>query len=162
MPPDGSTLPPADQRYFEDYQPGTIHRFGPAIVDRTEMLEFARRFDPQRFHIEEGENGAAPIASGWFTVGLTMRLFVGHYLPTVAAMPSPGVDEIRWLAAVRAGDRLALNLTILDTRRSRSKPGVGIVRTQAELFNQRDECVMTMLLTSFFAARSATERSGAC
>ncbi|HLY58778.1 MAG TPA: acyl dehydratase [Stellaceae bacterium] len=120
------------------------------------MAEFARLYDPQRFHLEEGEGGAAPIASGWYTVGLMMRLFVRDFLPTVASLPSPGIDELRWLAPVRAGDRLMLRLTVLDSRYSRTRPDRGIVRSRAEILNQDDEPVMTMLLTSFIAARPTT------
>lgn len=153
---DTATLPPAGERYFEDYRAGSVYRSGPVTADRTEMAEFARLYDPQRFHLEEGEGGAAPIASGWYTVGLMMRLFVRDFLPTVASLPSPGIDELRWLAPVRAGDRLMLRLTVLDSRYSRTRPDRGIVRSRAEILNQDDEPVMTMLLTSFIAARPTT------
>jgi acyl dehydratase len=118
------------------------------------MLEFSQRFDPQPFHLERSGGGTPLIASGWFTVAVMMRLLVDHFLPT-HAMPSPGADELRWLLPVHEDDLLTLQVTVLETRRSRSKPDRGIVRTRAELFNQCDACVMSVLLTSFIATRPA-------
>ena len=94
------------------------------------------------------------IASGWHTAGIAMRLIVDHYLSRVASLASPGVDELRWPTPVRPGDSLRLRTTILDTRRSRSKPDRGLVRTRAELLNQDDQIVLSLLAMNLFRLRN--------
>jgi acyl dehydratase len=139
---------PADlaARYFEDYVPGLVVRYGPIGVDAEEIADFGRRFDPQPFHVDphRAEAFGGLIASGWHTAGLMMRLLVDHFLPREAGLGSPGVDELRWLAPVRPGDELSLRITVTEARRSRSKPDRGLVRTENEVVNQRGEPVMTL------------------
>ncbi|NTV87399.1 MAG: acyl dehydratase, partial [Burkholderiaceae bacterium] len=108
--------PQREQRWFEDYRPGLVLEFGAIPVDEGEVIEFARRYDPQPFHIDaeaaaQGAYGGL-IASGWHTGSLMMRLLVEHFLPGQAGLASPGVDELRWLAPVRPGDSLSLRLTV--------------------------------------------------
>src|SRR6202012_2325230 len=83
------------------------------------------------------------IASGWHTAAMTMRLFVEHYLSKVATLPSPGIDELRWLRPVRPGDPLRVRVTGLEAGRSKSKPDRGIVHSLVEVLNQNGEVVMT-------------------
>src|SRR5262245_22295211 len=89
-----------DDRYFEDYVEGEVHRFGSIAVEFEEIVAFANRFDPQSFHTDVEAAKKTPfgeiIASGWHTAGLMMRLLVQHYLSHVASLGSPGIDEIRW------------------------------------------------------------------
>jgi acyl dehydratase len=146
-----------EQRWFEDYQPGLVLEFGSIRVDEAELIEFARRYDPQPFHIDadaaaKGAFGGL-IASGWHTGSLMMRLLVEHYLSPVASLGSPGLDELRWLAPVRPGDTLSARVTILETRRSQSKPDRGLVRAQMEVLNQRREVVMSMKALNFTLCR---------
>jgi acyl dehydratase len=120
-------------------------------------VEFARRYDPQYFHIDpelavDGPFGGL-IASGWQTGAVVMRLFVDHYLAQAASLGSPGMDEIRWLRPVRPGDSLRIRVTVLESRISRSKPDRGIVKASIEAFNQRDELVATMVGNNFIARR---------
>jgi acyl dehydratase len=135
------------ERYFEDYTVGLVDEFGDVLVTAEEIVEFARRYDPQAMHIDAEASARGPfrglIASGWHTSAMTMRLFVEHYLSRVATLPSPGIDELRWLLPVRPGDRLRVRVTVTEARRSRSKPDRGIVRSLVEVLNQRDEVVMT-------------------
>jgi len=135
-------------RYFEDYLPGAVHEFGSVQVDEAGIIDFARRYDPQEFHIDPVAAARGPfgglIASGWHTGSLMMRLFVDHYLSPVSSLGSPGIDELRWLRPVRPGDTLRVRATILETKRSRSKPDRGVVRTLSEVLNQSGEVVMTM------------------
>ena len=148
-------------RYFEDYRPGTVHEFPDTItVDEQRMIEFATEFDPQPFHVDKNADGpfGGLIASGWHTAAMMMRLFADNYLSPVASLASPGVDQIRWLVPVRAGDTLRLRATVLDARRSTSKPDRGIVRTGVELLNQRDEVVMTLDATNFLLSRDPDQR----
>ena len=147
------------RRYFEDYEPGSVHEFGSIIVREEEVLAFGRRFDPQVFHTDpkaaaETEYGGL-IASGWHTAGLMMRLYSDHYLSKVATLVSPGVDNLRWLRPVRPGDELSLRITIAEARRLRSKPDRGLVRSDIEVLNQRGEVVMTVSALNFFLCRSA-------
>ncbi|MEI8183847.1 MAG: MaoC family dehydratase, partial [Desulfomonile sp.] len=108
---------PAEDRYFEDYVPGSVHEFGSIAVEEAEMINFARRFDPQPFHIDpeaaKQSIFGGLIASGWHTASLAMRLLVDHYISHVASLGSPGVDELRWLKPVRPGDTLSVRITLL-------------------------------------------------
>jgi acyl dehydratase len=148
---------PAEQRYFEDYVAGSVHEFGSVGVEEAEVLAFARRFDPQVFHTDpeaaQHTVYGGLIASGWHTAGMMMRLFVDHFLSSVASLGSPGVDEIRWRKPVRPGDTLSVRVTILEANRSRSKPDRGIVRSAVEVLNQQGEVVMTMQGINMFLCR---------
>ncbi|MEW5958117.1 MAG: MaoC family dehydratase [Chloroflexota bacterium] len=146
-----------NNRYFEDYIAGSVHEFGPIGVEEAKIITFARRFDPQPFHLDpeavrETMFGGL-IASGWHTASLMMRLMVDHYLSRVASLGSPGVDELRWLKPVRPGDELSVRVAILETKRSRSKPERGIVRSFVEVLNQEGEVVMSMKAVNFMLCR---------
>lgn len=117
--------------FWEDLVPGRRFDLGVTEIDGDEMLAFARRFDPQWYHTDPAlaatsEYGGL-IASGFFTVSLFMRAYVDGLLARAAAAASPGLEELRWLAPVRAGDRLAVALEVLDQTRSASKPDCGTV-----------------------------------
>lgn len=154
---------PPEHHHFEDYVPGSSAMFGPITVTEDEIVEFARRYDPQAIHADAVAAAAGPfgglIASGWHTVCLVMRMLVEGYLAHGAALVSPGVDELRWLKPVRAGDMLRVRVTVLEATRSRSKPDRGLVRTRIETVNQRDEVVMTMTAMNLFRCR-ATGQGG--
>jgi acyl dehydratase len=117
--------------FFDDLVPGSVFDLGATDVDGAEMLAFARRFDPQWYHVDEAlaaESAyGAPIASGFFTVSLFMRQYVDHVLSRAAAAASPGLEELRWTAPVYAGDRLVSRLTVLERAASRAQPGFGTV-----------------------------------
>lgn len=148
---------PIDQRYFEDYLPCAVHRFGEMHVTEDEIIEFARRYDPQDFHTDPeraaGTTFGGLIASGWMTCGMMMRMYSEHYLTHNASLASPGVDELRWLQPVRPGDVLSLRVTVVEARRSRSKPDRGLVRSRIEVLNQRDEVVLSMLAMNMVGCR---------
>jgi acyl dehydratase len=148
-----------DQRYFEDYVPGLTAEYGPLVVEADEIVAFAQRYDPQDIHTDPARAAGGPfgglIASGWQTVGLMMRLYVRHYLSSVASLASPGVDELRWLAPVRPGDALSVRVTVRDARRSRSKPDRGLVHTFIEVKNQHGAAVMTMRAMNLLRCRDA-------
>jgi len=151
---------PAHDRYFEDYIPGEVFEFGERTVSEAEIVEFARQFDPQYFHIDpekaKTSRFGGVIASGWHTVSLVMRIYVDHFVSHVASLASPGTDEIRWPNPVRPGDTLRLRVTILDSRLSRSKSDRGVVRSKLEALNQKDELVLSLIGISILARRPQT------
>ena len=147
----------APERWFEDYRPGLVVTAGPVIVSEAEILDFARRYDPQPMHTdkaaaEAGQFGGL-IASGWHTAALTMRLVATNFLSPASGLASPGIDELRWLKPVRPGDALSLRATIIEARPSHSKPDQGIVRSLCEILNQHGEVVMTLKPVSIIRRR---------
>lgn len=145
------------ERWFEDYLPGTVHELGTVTVDEAEVLEFARRFDPQPIHTDPGFAARGPfggiIASGWHTCSLMMQRYAVDYLSPASSLASPGMDELRWLQPVRPGDALTVRVTIESARASDSKPDRGVVRSLIEVLNQRGEPVMTMHAVNMIARR---------
>ncbi|GLY25301.1 MaoC/PaaZ C-terminal domain-containing protein [Micromonospora sp. NBRC 101691] len=117
--------------FFEDLTPGRWFDLGMLTVDGDEMVAFARRFDPQWYHVDEElarqSHHGGLIASGFYTVSLFMRAYVDHVLSRAAADASPGLEELRWLAPVRAGDRLAVRLDVMGSKPSTARPGLGTV-----------------------------------
>jgi acyl dehydratase len=149
---------PVTERYFEDYVAGRTFEYGKISLSADEIIEFAKRFDPQPIHIDPQAAARGPfaglIASGWHTAGVMMRLLADHYISHVAGMASPGVDEIRWLKPVRPGDTLSIRVTVLETKRSRSKPDRGVVHSFVEVMNQHKEVVMTLKPVSIVRCRA--------
>src|SRR5580692_12116683 len=153
---------PIDDRYFEDYVQGAVYEYGYITVTEAEILDFARAFDPQPIHIDPEFAAAGPfhglIASGWHTAGILMRMFADHCLSRVASLASPGIDELRWPAPVRPGDSLRLRCTFTETRRSRSKPDRGLVRTRGELLDSGDRTVLSLLAMNLLGCREPGSR----
>jgi len=150
------TTPP-DDRYFEDYVPGSVHEFGSITVDEQEVLDFGRRFVPLSYHIDKEAAKQSIygglIASGWHTAALMMRIYTENYLSQVANLGSPGGDELRWDKPVFPGDELSVRATVLEARRSESRPDRGIVRTCVEVLNQKREVVMSIKMVNFVRGR---------
>jgi acyl dehydratase len=155
--PNSTFAVPRENRYFEDYVVGSIHEFGSIVVTEEEVIAFARRYDPQVFHIDpvaaKNTKFGGLIASGWLTAGLMMRLLVDNVVSAVASLGSPGVNELRWLKPVRPGDELSIRVTIREARRSRSKPDRGAVSNYVEVLNQNQEVVMTMQSVGMYLCR---------
>jgi len=149
---------PLKQRFFEDYRVGEVFEFGDELVTEQEIVEFANRYDPQPFHVDPAaatnSSFGGLIASGWMTAGIMMRMLVEHFISREAGMGSPGIDELRWLRPVRPGDRLRTRVTILETRRSSSKPDRGMVLTLDEVLNQDGDVVMTLKGWGMYRART--------
>lgn len=145
------------ERYFEDYEPGSVHEYGEIEVEAGDIIDFANRFDPQFFHVDPIAAEQGPfqglIASGWHTAGMMMSLFVDHYLSHVASLGASGVDELRWPRPVRPGDTLRLRATVIDAVASKSKPDRGVVRTRAELINQNGELVFSAVVPNILLRR---------
>jgi acyl dehydratase len=146
-------------RYWEDFAIGDVTELGTVDVTADEIVEFATKFDPQPFHIDEEAAKHGPFgglaASGWHTAALFMGMFVRTILLDSASMGSPGVEEIRWTAPVRPGDTLSGRVTVTDVQPSSKNPMRGTVFTISEVFNQDGELVMTMKARGFFARRAS-------
>ncbi len=127
---------PGEDKYFEDYEAGRVYELGSVQVELAEVVEFATRYDPQYFHIDESRAKESIyggiIASGWHTASMMMRIFADNFLSDVSSMGSPGLDELRWYLPVRPGDTLFVSAIVLETRLSKSKPDRGVMRTRTE------------------------------
>jgi acyl dehydratase len=148
---------PLKERWFDDFAVGERFEFGAYTVSADEIVEFARRYDPQPFHLDP-EAGARShfgglVASGWNTSAVLMRLLCDHFIPPASSMGSPGVDEVRWLKPVRPGDTLHARSEIIECRPSQSKPDRGVLRARHELVNQQGEVVMTMVGMGMYRRR---------
>ncbi|CCH16030.1 MaoC/PaaZ C-terminal domain-containing protein [Micromonospora lupini] len=148
--------------FFEDLVPGLTVDLGTVTVDGDEMLAFARRFDPQWYHVDpqlaEASRHGGVIASGFYTVSLFMRAYVDHLLSRAAADASPGLEELRWLAPVRAGDRLAVRVDVMGARPSSARPGLGTVILTGTMLrlgpdNRPEQEVLRTRFRGWFALR---------
>lgn len=139
--------------------PGSVRTSGTVLVTEEEIIEFAKRYDPQVFHTDpvaaRDSIYGGLVASGWHTAAMAMRLIVENYLSGVASVGSPGVDEVRWLQPVRPGDRLSVRVTVLEARRSESKPDRGIVRSLVEVLNQDMALVMSFKGVNIMLCRNS-------
>ena len=153
-----------DLLYWEDLQPGEALEIGSHTFTEEEIIAFARQFDPQPFHVDPEAAKKSffkgLIASGWHTCSVGMRLMVDKYVNRSASLGSPGLDNIRWLAPVRAGDTITYRRVILAARVSESKPEVGLLQTRSEAVNQRGEIVMTMEGWGMFRRRYPGKSAG--
>jgi acyl dehydratase len=145
--------------YWEDFKLGERIEMGRYTFGEAEIVDFARQFDPQPFHVDAEAARKSffggLIASGWHTCSVGMRLTVESHLGNAASLGSPGLDNIRWLKPVRAGDTVAYSRVVLETRASESRPGVGLVKSRWEAVNQAGEMVMTMEGWGMFGRRPA-------
>lgn len=134
---------------FEDINIGQHFECGEYPVTREEILDFARKYDPQPFHVDEEAAARTMygglIASGWHTCAMAMRQICDHFLNQAAGIGSPGIDEIRFLRPVRPGDVLRVSLDVIEVTPSRSKPDRGSIRHKVLVLNQKDEVVLTFI-----------------
>jgi acyl dehydratase len=143
--------------YFEDYALGSTYECGSVSIDQASIIAFAKEFDPQPFHVDPVAAAAGPygglIASGWHTAALVMRLLVENYLAAESSLGSAGLDELRWPHPVRPGDTLRVRATVVESRRSLSKPDRGIVKTMVEATNSGGATVMRATAINFILVR---------
>jgi len=144
-------------RYLEDFQEGQVFELGEETISEKEILDFARRFDAQPFHVDPQAAGKSMygglIASGWHTGSLFMGLLVRGLLHDVASLGAPGLDELKWLKPVRPGDTLQKRLTIVGNRVSTKDPRRGSLTCFGELFNQGGERVLSIRWSAMIARR---------
>lgn len=139
---------------FVEFHAGQVIETGPYELGEAELIDFAQRYDPQWFHTDPqaavaGIHGGL-IASGWQTCGIAMRLVADAALQGSESFASPGLAYVKWPHPVRAGDRLSLRATVIDTRRASSKPTLGILRWRWQLFNAAGHEVLDLEATSLF------------
>ena len=143
---------------FQDFTPGRVFEHGPRRLPRDEMIAFAVEFDPQPMHLDEAAARETMLgglsASGWYLCCILMRMCVDAFVGRSSSMGAPGVEEVRWIVPVRPDDELSLRATVLDTRTSKSRPEMGFVRFQFELFNTRGQRVMTLTTSLMLALRA--------
>ena len=144
--------------HFEDFEPGQVYELGTRLVTESEIVAFAREWDPQPFHVDpeaakESVFGGL-IASGWQTGAMWMRMYVDTMLGS-AARGSPGIEELRWLAPVRPDDTLSGRLTVLEATPSATRPDRGTIRIRGEMVNQDGVTVMSMTSRGHFGRRPA-------
>ena len=144
--------------YWEDLVQGSVRELGSVTPTAQEIIEFARQFDPQPFHVDEaaGSNSiyGALCASGWHTCSMAMRLTVENFLNEAASLGSPGLENLRWLKPVFPGDTLSLRQTITQSRPLRKRPDAGLVRSVWEMYNQHGDKVLQMEGYGMFGRRT--------
>lgn len=146
---------------FEDFKPGHFATLGPRHVTREEIISFAAEYDPQPMHLDE-EAGRRSLAgglsgSGWHMCALAMRMQVDGIIGQADSLGGLGVDEVKWLAPLRPGDDLTLEVHVDDARVSRSRPSAGIVKVRAEMFNASGEKLMTIVSNGLFRRRVSAQ-----
>jgi acyl dehydratase len=138
----------SDLVYFEDVEVGRTERFGRYLVTAEEIIEYARQFDPQPFHVDEDAARQSMfgglIASGWHTGAIFIRMICQHAVPNAATTGAIGFDDLKWLKPVRPGDILSVETRVKEKVDRPSRHGVGTVKIEGRVINQRDEAVMTL------------------
>ncbi|MBD3771429.1 MAG: MaoC family dehydratase [Rhodobacterales bacterium] len=148
-------------RYYEDLVIGTVTKSERTYeVTREEVIDFASKYDPQAFHLDDEAAAKTHFgrlsASGWHTAAMTMRMMVEGWQtqePT-AGLGSPGVDELRWKKPVYPGDTLRVESKLIFKRRMKSRPEIGLMKTEQTVYNQNDEIVMTMVSNGMIQVRN--------
>lgn len=143
--------------YLDDLKPGEVRDLGAVTLSEQEIVDFAKLYDPQSFHVDVEAAASSiyggVIASGWQTVCVFMRLFVDGFLIDAAAMGSPGLDELRWLHPVRPEDRLQAKVEVVEVRPSRSRRDRGIAKLRCIMTNQTGADVLTFVANVLFQRR---------
>ena len=144
--------------YFEDLEIGKRASFGRYDVTREEVIEFAKKYDPQAFHLDDEVAAKTHFgrlsASGWHTCAMTMAMMVENMKNVKqAGLGSPGVDQLMWKKPVYPGDTLRVESEVIEKRRSKSRPEMGLFKSRAKVFNQNDEVVLEMTSNGLIAVR---------
>jgi acyl dehydratase len=152
----------SEQWYFEDFHPGQEIDLGTRTVSEEEIVAFATQFDPQPFHVDREAAGASiygsVIASGWHTCSMMMRMVVDGLMARASSMGSPGLDNVRWLKPVRAGDTLHVRYHTREVKASNTRPDRGVVWSKWIATNQHGEEVCTIEGMGMFARRTPGAR----
>jgi acyl dehydratase len=144
---------------FEDFPPGHFGTFGPRHVTREEILAFAAEFDPQPMHLDEEAASRSMLGglsgSGWHLGSIMMRMMCDGYIGRTASLGSPGINELRWLAPLRPGDDLTLDIEVTEARVSRSRSKTGIVTFKAVVRNAAGQALCELVSPIMVERRAA-------
>jgi acyl dehydratase len=158
-------------KFLEDIAVGEPTSLGSHTFTADDIKRFARRYDPQPFHLDEAaaarSHFGALCASGWHTAATWMRLMVEHQVREAAAQrargeavadlgPSPGFREMKWLKPVYVGDTIKYSTEIIDKRVSNSRPGWGIITIRNTGVNQKGEPVISFISVVFLQSRATS------
>ena len=142
--------------HFEDFQPGAVAIYGPRLVTREEIVAFAAELDPQPMHLDEAAASATMLgglgASGWHSCCLLMRMIADGFILNSSSMGAPGVDDVRWLRPLRPGTQIRIRATVLDTRASKSRSDMGLVKFGFDMLDEAD-AILTTLNTTLLLGR---------
>ena len=148
---------------FEDFPPGHFGQFGPRHVTREEILTFAAEFDPQPMHLDEAAAKHSMLkglsGSGWHLCSLMMRMMFDGFIGRTASLGSPGVNELRWLAPLRPGDDLTIDVDVVEARVSQSRPETGIVTFKCRVSNAAGQALAEMVSPIIVKRRAALANS---
>ena len=146
---------------LEDFKPGLSGRYGPRHVTADEIREFAAEFDPQPMHLDEEAASKSMLrglaGSGWHLCSLMMRMLCDGFITRTASLGSPGVNELRWLAPLRPGDDLTMDVDVIEARVSKSRPETGIVTFKMTTRNAAGEALCEMTSPIIVSRRDAIE-----
>ena len=144
--------------HYEDLQVGQSQKYGRYEVTREEVTEFAAKYDPQPFHLDDDAAAQTHFgrlsASGWHTCAMTMRMLVENMKnETQAGLGSPGIDNLQWKKPVYPGDTLRVETEVIEKRRSKSRPDMGLFKSRCQVFNQDDVVVLDMVSNGLIRVR---------
>ncbi len=146
-------------RYYEDFSIGEVIDLGSCSATREQIIEFARQFDPQPFHLDEVAAQASIfgglVASGWHTCSMVMRQLVDHLLVDAASLGSPGMDDVRWLQPLRPDQKMTVQVTVEKMVPSRSRPDRGVIFKLMEGLDEQGELIVSMHGRSMYGRRPA-------
>jgi acyl dehydratase len=148
--------------HWEDFRSGAVAIYGPRLVTREEIVAFAAEFDPQPMHLDEMAASATLLgglgASGWHSCCLLMRMIADGFILDSSSMGAPGIEEVRWLAPLRPGTNIRIRSTVLDTRASKSRPEMGLVKFNFEVIDDADTALTSLVTSLMFGRRQPGAR----
>ncbi|MGD0332300.1 MAG: MaoC family dehydratase [Xanthobacteraceae bacterium] len=144
--------------FLEDFAVGQV--FGstrPVRVEKDEIIAFAKKYDPQFFHLDEEAARSSIfgglVASGWLTAALTMRLLTEREAKPAGGSIGLGFDELRWPIPVHPGDELRIESEVLAVRPSKSRPDRGLIKMRTRTLNQHDQVVQDIVQNAMVPRR---------
>jgi acyl dehydratase len=146
------------ERYFEDFAAGQVFKpSGRVLVEKDEIIAFAKKFDPQPFHLDEEAARQSIfgtlVASGWHTAALTMSLIARSEHRAAGGTIGLGFESLRWPIPVLPGDELRIESEVLETRPSKSRPDRGLLKMRTRTFNQNGEVVQEVIANGMVPRR---------
>ncbi len=151
--------------FFEDFSVGQVFVSARRLrVEEDEIIAFAKKFDPQPFHLDEQAARTSIfgglIASGWHTAAVTMRLLTESEFNPAGGTIGLGFDQLRWPVPVRPGDELRIESEVLDIRPSKTRSDRGLMKMRTRTFNQRGEIVQEVVGNALVPRRPAAKDAG--